>query len=74
MLLLLLAHLNGVYTVAFLILLLVAEGVSAGFSGGHPHFGQAEVTIYRGNTARVLLQEWREGLLHRTAGRVYAPF
>ena len=31
-LLLLLAHLNGVYTVAFLILLLVAESVSAGFS------------------------------------------
>ncbi|MGC1322135.1 MAG: hypothetical protein WA849_08135, partial [Candidatus Udaeobacter sp.] len=33
-LLLLLAHLNGVYTVAFLILLLMAESVSAGFSGG----------------------------------------
>lgn len=33
-LLLLLAHLNGVYTVAFLILLLVAESISAGFSGG----------------------------------------
>jgi hypothetical protein len=33
-LLLLLAHLNAVYTVAFLILLLMAESVSAGFSGG----------------------------------------
>ena len=37
-------------------------------------FGQAEVTIYRGKTARALLEEWREDLLHRTAGRVYAPF
>ena len=33
-LLLLLAHLNGVYTVAFLMLLLAAESVSAGWSGG----------------------------------------
>jgi hypothetical protein len=33
-LLLLIAHLNGVYTVAFLILLLVAESISAGFSNG----------------------------------------
>src|SRR5262249_29396162 len=33
-LLLFLAHLNGIYTVAFLILLLVAESVSGGFSGG----------------------------------------
>src|SRR5882762_10726877 len=33
-LLLLLAHLNGVYTVAFLILLLGVETVSAGWSGG----------------------------------------
>ncbi len=30
--------------------------------------------MYRGKTARALLQEWREDLLHRTAGRVYAPF
>jgi hypothetical protein len=37
-------------------------------------FGQAEVTIHRGKTARALLEEWREDLLHRTAGRVYAPF
>ena len=33
-LLLLLAHLNGVYTVAFLVLLLAAETISAGWSGG----------------------------------------
>ena len=37
-------------------------------------FGQAEVAMYRGKTARALLEEWREDLLHRTAGRVYAPF
>ena len=37
-------------------------------------FGQAEVTIHRGKTARALLEECREDLLHRTAGRVYAPF
>jgi hypothetical protein len=33
-LLLLIAHLNGIYTVAFLMLLLIAEGISAGFSNG----------------------------------------
>lgn len=37
-------------------------------------FGQVEVTMYKGKTARELLQEWREDLLQRTAGRVYAPF
>jgi hypothetical protein len=37
-------------------------------------FGQAEVTVYTSKTARALLEEWREDLLHRTAGRVYAPF
>ena len=37
-------------------------------------FGQLEVVIYRGETARALLQEWREDLLLRTAGRVAAPF
>ena len=40
-LLLLLAHLNGIYTVAFLILLLVAEGISAGFSNGRRFLWQA---------------------------------
>ena len=34
-------------------------------------FGQLEVTVYRGDTARALLQAWREDLLHRTAGRIY---
>lgn len=33
-LLLLISHLNGIYTVAFLILLLIAESISAGFSNG----------------------------------------
>jgi hypothetical protein len=37
-------------------------------------FGQLEVTIYRGDTARALLQEWREDLLRRTAGIVAARF
>jgi hypothetical protein len=37
-------------------------------------FGRLEVTTYSGDTARALLQEWREDLLHRTAGRVAAPF
>jgi hypothetical protein len=37
-------------------------------------FGRLEVTTYSGDTARVLLQEWREDLLRRTGGRVVAPF
>jgi uncharacterized membrane protein len=37
-------------------------------------FGQLEVATYSGDTARALLQEWREDLLLRTAGRVAAPF
>ena len=37
-------------------------------------FGQLEVTVYRGDTARALLQEWREDLLRRTAGRIYPSF
>jgi hypothetical protein len=37
-------------------------------------FGQLEVTVYRGDTARALLQEWREDLLRRTAGRMYPSF
>ena len=32
------------------------------------------MTTYSGKTARELLQEWKEDLLLRTAGRVYAPF
>jgi len=34
-------------------------------------FGQVEVTVYRGDSAGALLQEWREDLLRRTAGRMY---
>lgn len=37
-------------------------------------FGQLEVTVYRGDTARALLQGWREDLLRRTAGRIYPSF
>jgi len=37
-------------------------------------FGQVEVTVYRGDTARALLQEWREDLLRRTARRIYPSF
>ena len=37
-------------------------------------FGQLEVTVYRGDTARALLQEWREDLLRRTAARIYPSF
>jgi hypothetical protein len=37
-------------------------------------FGQVEVATYSGATARALLQEWREDLLSRTAGRVFFPF
>ena len=37
-------------------------------------FGQVEVATYGGATARALLQEWREDLLSRTAGRVSFPF
>ena len=37
-------------------------------------FGQVEVTAYGGDTARALLQEWREDLLRRTAGRIYPSF
>jgi hypothetical protein len=37
-------------------------------------FGRSEVTIYDGDTARALLQQWRADLLHRTAGFVVAPF
>ena len=53
----------------------VAErSVANGRTTSIRHFGQAEVTMYAGDTARSLLLEWREDLLRRTAGRVYAPF
>ena len=38
------------------------------------HFGQLEVTIYHGATARALLQEWSDDLISRTAGRVSPAF
>jgi hypothetical protein len=37
-------------------------------------FGQLEVTVYRGDTERALLQEWREDLLRRTSERIYPSF
>ena len=37
-------------------------------------FGEVEVTVYRGDTERALLQEWREDLLRRTAGRICPSF
>jgi hypothetical protein len=37
-------------------------------------FGKSEVTIYGGDTARALLQQWYADLLHRTAGSIVAPF
>ena len=37
-------------------------------------FGNSEVTIYSGDTARALLQQWRADLLHRTAGSVVVSF
>jgi hypothetical protein len=37
-------------------------------------FEQLEVVIYSGESPRALLQEWREDLLLRTAGRIAAPF
>jgi len=37
-------------------------------------FGKSEVTIYGGDTARALLQQWRADLLHRTGGSVVVSF
>lgn len=53
---------------------LTGPGIPNGRTAPIQHFGQAEVTTYSGKTARELLQEWKEDLLLRTAGRVYAPF
>jgi hypothetical protein len=49
-------------------------GTSRGREASLQDFGQVEVTVYRGDTARALLQEWREDLLRRTAGRIYPSF
>ena len=45
-----------------------------GRDAGIQDFGQVEVTVYRGDTPRALLEEWREDLLRRTAGRIYPSF
>jgi hypothetical protein len=37
-------------------------------------FGQLDVATYSGDTARALLQEWREDLVRRTSDRIFAPF
>jgi hypothetical protein len=50
------------------------QGAANGRTAPIRHFGQVEVTIYTSKTARALLQEWREDLLRRTAGRVVAAF
>lgn len=49
-------------------------GTSRGREARIQDFGQVVVTVYRGDTARALLQEWREDLLRRTAGRIYPSF
>src|SRR6266850_2507921 len=51
-----------------------APGTLRGREAHIQDFGQVEVTVYRGNTARALLQEWQEDLLRRTAGRIYPSF
>ena len=37
-------------------------------------FGKSEVTIYGGDTARALLEQWHADLLHRTAGSIVVSF
>jgi hypothetical protein len=49
-------------------------GTSRGPKARIQDFGQVEVTVYRGDTTRALLQEWREDLLRRTEGRIYPSF
>jgi hypothetical protein len=49
-------------------------GLSDGRKANIRRFGGLEVTTYTGHTAPELLQQWREDLLHRTNGRVAAPF
>ena len=49
-------------------------GLSDGRKANIQRFGGLEVTTYTGHTAPELLQQWREDLLHRTNGRVAAPF
>jgi hypothetical protein len=49
-------------------------GVSKGRKAPIHYFGRLEVTTYSGNTARALLQQWRDDLVRRTDGRVVPPF
>ena len=49
-------------------------GVSQGRKTRVKHFGKIEIAIYNGRTPRALLQQWRNDLLLRTAGRVVPPF
>jgi hypothetical protein len=49
-------------------------GTSGGREAPIQDFGLVQVTVYRGDTTRALLQEWREDLLRRTAGRIYPSF
>jgi hypothetical protein len=49
-------------------------GTSGGREALVQDFGRLELTVYRGDTARALLQQWREDLLRRTAGRIYPCF
>lgn len=49
-------------------------GTSRGREAHIQDFGRVEVTVYRGDTTRALLQGWREDLLRRTAGRICPSF
>ena len=51
-----------------------APGTLRGREARIQDFGRVEVTVYRGDTARALLQEWHEDLLRRTAERIYPSF
>lgn len=65
------AHLDGRVGRVFYV---TGLGVASGRTASVHRFGGVEVTTYSGETARALLQEWREDLVHRTAGRVVPPF
>ena len=50
-----------------------SPGVSKGRKTRVKYFGKIEVAIYKGQTPRALLQQWRNDLLRRTAGRIVLP-
>ncbi|HEY2680999.1 MAG TPA: hypothetical protein VGI59_06720, partial [Candidatus Udaeobacter sp.] len=54
--------------------IVIGPGTLRGREARIQDFGQLEITVYRGDTVRALLQEWREDLLGRTAGRIYPSF